>query len=167
MNITQALVDGLIWSLLWVIVIAVAAWRFPQQLVHDYPEEIQKVVHLPPVDKQKYRRFIVPAFTAIIGFLFFSVLRTYSAAEVAIWVLMLHAFILGMVWNVFDLLILDWLLFCTIQPKFMVLPGSEGHPAYKDYRFHFNGFLKGCAYSAVGAVICGGICFGILKLFIW
>ena len=30
--------------------------------------------------------------------------------------------------NTFDLLILDWLFFCTIQPRAMVLPGTVGMP---------------------------------------
>ena len=29
-----------------------------------------------------------------------------------------------------------------------VIPGSEGHPAYKDYFFHFRGFLIGTVFSA-------------------
>ena len=58
-----------------------------------------------------------------------------------------------LVFNIFDLIILDWLLFCTIQPRLMVLPGTEGMPGYRDYRFHFIGFLKGLGFCAVGALL--------------
>ena len=58
-----------------------------------------------------------------------------------------------LVFNTFDLIILDWLFFCTIQPRSMVLPGTEGMPGYRDYRFHFIGFLKGLAFCTVGALI--------------
>ncbi|MGW2330879.1 hypothetical protein ACWC5C_34725 [Streptomyces sp. NPDC001700] len=37
-----------------------------------------------------------------------------------------------------DLLILDWWLFCTVQPRFMVLPGTDGMPEYRDYAFHWR-----------------------------
>ncbi|MFD0337243.1 hypothetical protein ACFVH0_00855 [Streptomyces sp. NPDC127117] len=37
---------------------------------------------------------------------------------------------------VFDLLVLDWWLFCVVQPRFMVLPGTEGMPEYRDFAFH-------------------------------
>jgi len=55
--------------------------------------------------------------------------------------------------NVIDLLILDWLLFCFITPKFMIIPGTEGNPGYKNYWFHFIGFLKGCGFSIIGSFI--------------
>lgn len=167
MDMSQAIVDGFIWSLLWVAVIALILWKVPQQLVHDYPKEIQAVVVLPPVNKKIYKWIIVPALIILVGYLFFSVITTYGAAEVAFWMPMLHVFVMCIVWNSVDLLIMDWLIFCTIQPKFMILPGSEGHPAYKDYYFHFRGFLIGCAYSVIGGVVCGGIGYALLKLFIW
>lgn len=167
MDIFQAIKDGVIWSLLWAAVIALTIWKAPQQLVHDYPKEIQAVVQLPPVDKKLSRLVIVPALMLLVGYLFYSVITTYGVAEVALWIPMLHVFVMCIVWNTIDLLIMDWLIFCTIQPKFMILPGSEGHPAYKDYYFHFRGFLIGCAYSAIGGIVFGGIGYAVLKLFFW
>jgi len=58
-----------------------------------------------------------------------------------------------LVFNTFDLIILDWLLFCTVQPKLMVLPGTEGMPGYRDYRFHFIGFLKGLIFCMMGGLV--------------
>ncbi|GLF96989.1 hypothetical protein [Streptomyces yaizuensis] len=43
-----------------------------------------------------------------------------------------------LVLTVVDLLVLDWWLFCTVQPRFMVLPGTEGMPEYRDYAFHWR-----------------------------
>ena len=57
------------------------------------------------------------------------------------------------VFNIYDLLILDWLFFCTIQPRAMVLPGTEGMPGYRDYRFHLVGFLKGLGFTVAAGVI--------------
>ena len=58
-----------------------------------------------------------------------------------------------LVFNTFDLILLDRLLFCTVQPKLMVLPGTEGMPGYRDYRFHFIGFLKGLIFCVVGGLV--------------
>jgi hypothetical protein len=58
-----------------------------------------------------------------------------------------------LVFNIYDLIILDWLFLCTIQPRLMVLPGTEGMPGYRDYRFHFIGFLKGMGFCTVGALV--------------
>jgi hypothetical protein len=58
-----------------------------------------------------------------------------------------------LVFNIYDLIILDWLFFCTIQPRSMVLPGTEGMPGYRDYRFHFIGFLKGLGFCTAGSLV--------------
>jgi hypothetical protein len=51
--------------------------------------------------------------------------------------------------NLVDWLILDWLIFCTITPKFVVIPGTEGMAGYKNYAMHFKGFLIGTVLSVV------------------
>jgi len=53
-----------------------------------------------------------------------------------------HLFVMLSVFNVVDLLLIDWPL-VAIRPRFMVLPGTEGSAGYKDYWFHFRGFLVG------------------------
>jgi hypothetical protein len=35
----------------------------------------------------------------------------------------------------------------------MVLPGTEGMAGYRDYRFHFIGFLKGLGFCVVGGLV--------------
>ena len=66
-----------------------------------------------------------------------------------------YGFIAVFVFNLFDLLVLDWLLFCTIQPRMMVLPGTQGMAGYRDYRFHFIGFLKGLGFCLFGGLVIG------------
>jgi hypothetical protein len=44
-------------------------------------------------------------------------------------------------------------MFCTITPKFLVIPGTDGMAAYKDYGYHFRGFLIGTVFSIFGGVI--------------
>jgi hypothetical protein len=53
------------------------------------------------------------------------------------------------VWNVLDLLLLDWFLLLTLQPRFMILPGMEGMVGYRDYGFHFRKFLNGIALTTI------------------
>jgi hypothetical protein len=53
------------------------------------------------------------------------------------------------------------LLFSFINPKFLILPGTEGMKEYKDYFFHFKGFLKGSMLS----VIFGSLFSFIISLF--
>jgi hypothetical protein len=38
-----------------------------------------------------------------------------------------------------------------------VLPETEGHPGYKNYRFHFIGFLKGTLIVLVASLVIAGL----------
>jgi hypothetical protein len=51
--------------------------------------------------------------------------------------------------NLTGLLILDWLIVCTITPRFVVLPGTEERAGYKDYGMHLKAFLFGTVFSVV------------------
>jgi uncharacterized membrane protein YjjB (DUF3815 family) len=47
-------------------------------------------------------------------------------------------------------------MFCTLTPKFLIIPGTAGMAGYKDYMFHFRGFIIGTILSAIiGAVLAG------------
>jgi hypothetical protein len=71
--------------------------------------------------------------------------------------IILAAFGVGLVVNLFDWLVLDWLIFCTWTPSFAVIPGTAGFAGYKDYGMHFRGFLIGTALSVVLGVVIGSI----------
>ena len=55
------------------------------------------------------------------------------------------------------------LIVCTLRPKWVVLPGTEGCAGYGDYFFHFKGFLIGCVYTAIMALIIAGIDWAVLR----
>jgi hypothetical protein len=59
--------------------------------------------------------------------------------------------------NLIDLLVLDWLVFNTLQPKFVILPGTDGMAGYKDYLFHLRGFLIGTMICVIAAVLTTGL----------
>ncbi len=68
---------------------------------------------------------------------------------------------MAITFNLVDLLLIDWLLICTITPKFAVIPGTEGMAGYKDYVFHLRGFLIGILISVVTGLLIAGIVFFI------
>jgi hypothetical protein len=80
--------------------------------------------------------------------------------EISFFLFAVHAFGVAFVFNLADWLILDWLIFCFLTPGFVVIPGSEGAEGYKNYWFHFRGFLIGTVFSAVLGLITGAIVFG-------
>jgi hypothetical protein len=58
--------------------------------------------------------------------------------------------------NLLDWLALDWPLVYW-QPRFLVLPGTEGMAGYRDYWFHARGFLIGCPIIAAGSALSAAI----------
>jgi hypothetical protein len=132
----------------------------PRLMLQDYPPAIKEIV---PAKTDKEKRlstwlglpFLLVLFVFPIYATFVFQARTGGEANfLSLW---LYAFGIAFAFNLWDWLILDWLVFCTITPKRFVIPGSEGHPAYKDYFFHFRGFLIGTVFSAVMGLIGAGI----------
>ena len=64
-------------------------------------------------------------------------------------------------WNLLDLVLLDWFLLMTLKPKFMILPGTEGMAGYRDYGFHFKKFLNGIVFTFILALVVTVIALGV------
>ena len=64
-------------------------------------------------------------------------------------------------WNLLDLVLLDWFLLMTLKPKFMILPGTEGIVGYSDYRFHFRKFMNGIVFTFILALVVTVIALGV------
>lgn len=123
----------------------------PRLMLQDYPPAIKAIV--PPKTEAEKRQSLLLGMPFLLTLLVLPFVFTFWLEETTFWGLFLHAF--GVVWafNVWDWLVLDWLVFCFLTPKAFVIPGSEGHPAYKDYAFHFRGFLIGTVFSlALGLI---------------
>ena len=53
-----------------------------------------------------------------------------------------------------DLLICDYLIFCTIPPRFFVIPGTKGHPACKDKRIQTRTIPQMFIVAPILAAVC-------------
>lgn len=82
---------------------------------------------------------------------------TAKAAQLSAWEIFASAAGVLFLFNLVDWLILDWLIICTITPRFVVLPGTEGMAGYKIYAMHFKGFLIGTVLSALVGLLATGI----------
>ena len=68
----------------------------------------------------------------------------------------IHVFILFFVVNIYDLIVLDWGIFC--HSKKLRIPGTEDmEKEYKDYVFHAKGAGIGVALGLVVALLSGSI----------
>lgn len=71
-----------------------------------------------------------------------------------------HVFILFFVVNIYDMLVLDWGIFCHGQK--LRIPGTEDMDKdYKDYLFHAKGAMKGTVIGIIVAILSGIIIFFI------
>jgi hypothetical protein len=77
-----------------------------------------------------------------------------------------HFAIMFGTFNVLDWVVLDWGLVYW-QPHFVVLPGTEGMAGYRNYWFHFRGFLIGIPIVLAGSALCAGIVSILVRVGLW
>lgn len=159
----QNLTYGLLYSLVIASAFLLLARINPEAWLNDYPPDIKtKFGPMSPKANRQRMIFGIPVMLFMLGFPFFVIVQHAQDSPLTFWQMFGSLLTLFTVFNVFDLLIMDWLIFNTIQPKFTILPGTEGLTGYKDYGFHFRASLKGqiglTLFSLIGA--------GILMVFI-
>lgn len=165
--VSSALLYGLALSLLLLLIMGVSLAVAPDMWVGDYPPDIREKYGAMSERGRRYRPIIaVLFFGAIFLVVGLSNFRLHDLLPTTPRFIdyLLSNFVLLMVFNLFDLLVLDWLIFVSIQPKILILSGTEGMAGYRNYRFHFRGFLIGILFSAVGAVIFAVIAIGLSQL---
>jgi hypothetical protein len=151
------LICGLALSLVLTVLMVICGSIALDIFVDDYPPDIKQKYG--PMSPRAARLRPIVAAVLFITVLVIPVIGLFVLQGETSSISFLSAFVFSaftlLVFNIFDLIILDWLVFCTIQPRSMVLPGTEGMAGYRNYHFHFIGFLKGLGFSAVGGLFIG------------
>jgi hypothetical protein len=108
--------------------------------ISDYPPDIQEAVGSVDVPIGQKIVAATVSLCIIVGVALYSSakLRRRNGGELSFLAAFIHSALLLFSFAVWDLLVLDWLIFATIQPDFIVIPGTEGLAGYKDYWFHFE-----------------------------
>ena len=156
--VTRALEFGLLLSAVLIALLLVVLRVNPEILLNDYPPDI-RAKWGPIRERTKRQRVFVAGIFAVvvIGFVVWSLnavpqllTRELTYGTFAYFAIMFGTF------NVLDWLVLD----CGLvywQPRFVVLPGTEGMAGYENYWFHFRGFLIGIPIVLAGSLVCAGI----------
>ena len=160
MTIGKIVLDGAVLSVLASLIL-IASLRFnPRLFLQDYPADIQSQVP-PKTEKEKRQSVIVgiPFLLLLVVLPFISTLtlKRQDGGGVSFLQLFSNAFGVAFIFNLVDLLILDWLMFCTITPRFVVIPGTEGMAGYKDYYYHLKASGTGTILSLVAGLVIAGI----------
>jgi hypothetical protein len=136
------------------------AYLNPEIWLPDYPPDIRERFGPMSERARKQRRLAgVPVFSVLAATIVFAAVRfaRIDGGESTFFSVSLGVFTVLLVFNVVDLVILDWLIFVTIRPGIVVLPGTEGMEGYGDYGFHFRAFLTGVVGSAATSLVVAGI----------
>jgi hypothetical protein len=113
----------------------------PRIFVRHYPKEIREMV---PPKSEKERRLSI-LLGLLIGAPLASALlwRTATLGSHSFRELFAYAFGVLFIFNLVDLLILDWLIVCWFKPRWVIIPGTEHIVIRNPYLHHFKGFLIG------------------------
>lgn len=156
---------GMLLSLLLVALMLVSVLVNPEIWVNDYPPEIRS--RYGPVSERtrgQRRVFAILFMLVLAGVVALFLQRLYQAERLTFGYVFLGTWTVLMVFNLFDLLVLDWLIFVRIRPAFIVLPGTEGMSAYGDTGFHFRGFLIGSVMTFAVSLLIAGITVLVLQV---
>ncbi len=161
-NFGKAILDGLLLSIIASFLIIISLYINPRTWLQDYPKDIQAKV--PPKTSFERRLSLlmgIPFILVLIIVPFFSTLtlKQQTGVSSSFITLFINAFGVVFIFNLVDWLLLDWLMFCTITPKFLIIPGTEGMAGYKNYGFHFRGFIIGTVLSIGAALIFASVVF--------
>jgi hypothetical protein len=156
MLITQALITGLTTCILTSSVIFASLAYNSRIWISDAPKAIQAAANpLTARDKRDKYLWSIPLFLAMLGYPIYMALQ-YEAAHGAFSFgqAFLYLWIGWFAWNVWDLLIVDWLVIVAWHPAIFALPSEVAHLQHlNNYRFHFIGFLKGCIFVTILSAI--------------
>jgi len=157
--IAHALEFGLVLSAVLSALLLIVLRANPEIMLNDYPPDI-RAKWGPMTERTKPQRVLAAILLFVAGLTIaaWSIKRlpvlaggvvTFSSGFV-------HFAIMFGTFNLVDLLLLDWPLVYW-QPRFFVLPGTEGLAGYTSYWFHFRGFLIGIPIILAGSALCAAI----------
>jgi len=167
-SVTTGLIYGLVLGVLVAAVLFVLGRRLPREaLLRGYPPDVRTRIGPIGGGSGQARLGTAMLFLPILlGTLAAGLLRLadvlgddfgFVPAAVCTFA-MLTAF------NLFDLVVLDWLVFVWLRPSFVVLPGTGSAPRWGDMGFHARGFGRGVIVALILSPIVAGIAAGVFAI---
>lgn len=167
MNITQLLQLGLVWGTVFGVVFSAAMLVIgrinAEMILNDYPPDIRAKHGAMSDSTRKQANLMTLPLLATLGLvvtLGLGQLRNLIG-ELTFAETLIVSTVIFQMWNLLDLVLLDWFLLMTLKPKFMILPGTEGMTGYRDYGFHFRKFLNGIVFTFILALVVTVIALGV------
>ena len=147
LDMTRILRDGALLSVVASTYLLVLLRLNPRIFLRHYPKEIREIV--PPKSERERRMSILLGLLIGVPFALALLWRTATLENRFFWDLFAYAFGVLFIFNLVDLIILDWLIVCWFEPRWVILPGTEHIVIPKQYLHHFKGFLVGTVGLAI------------------
>lgn len=153
-------IECVIACIIFTIIILPAQYQDPVKYIMSYPPEIRKRVESLPQYKDSIKRtekrHLLKKIIAVFVFIpLLSAVAYYSGAK-NFQTAFLHVFVLFLVVNLFDVIVLDIGVFC--HSKKLRIAGTEGmDKEYKNYLFHVKGATKGIVIGIVTALLSASV----------
>lgn len=153
-------IQCIVCCLLFTLAILPAQYKDPINMIMSYPPKIiQRVEELPQYKGTIKQREKAHISKKIFGLIFFVIVLScvaYLSGCRSFSTTFAHVIVLFLVVNIYDLIILDWGIFC--HSKKLRIPGTEDmEKEYKNYMFHVRGACIGIVLGLVVALLSGGI----------
>lgn len=154
------LIQCIVFCIVFTLIILPAQYKDPMSMIASYPPKIiQRVEELPQYKntiKQKEKLHITKKIFGLFFFVFLLTFIAYLSGCRDFQSTFVHVFTLFFVVNIYDLIVLDWGIFCHSQK--LRIPGTEDmDKEYKDYLFHAKGACIGIILGLLVALLSGGL----------
>lgn len=163
--LSHSLIYGAILSAVLTILILGSLYINPEMWLQDAPREVQEKHGPMSVRAKRQRAWLVVAFAiTMIGVVGVSVyqLPAVVGGPLTFVTVFVHLWLILMLFNLVDLLLIDWLIVEYMRPPFIVQSGLGQLMGERNYWYHFQGFLKG----SVGILIASLLLAGLIVLFV-
>jgi hypothetical protein len=157
---------GIVFSVGFALIVLGALYLNPRIMLSSYPKEVQ--AQLPPLSpSEKKQQTVLGTLVwgyALVG-LFYANARLAAGGGPAAFVpLFLNTYLVFEVVNLFDLLVIDYLVLLVLKPPSLFIPGTLALGQDHGFGFHFKGFLKGSVLGVVISAVIALISLVVLNL---
>ena len=162
------LYGGILSVFLGAMVILTLAWN-REIWLHDFPPDVQ-AAYGPPRRPETKRQKTIAVALFFGGLLGISALSLATLAQrlggLSFAAVFVNLLVMFMLFNLVDLVILDWLILGVLWRDLGYLPGTDRNlPGYKQiWGLAFQGFLKGSAGILVASAVLGAVVSGAWAL---
>lgn len=151
-------IECVILCIVFTLIIMPAQYKDPMVMIMSYPPNvIKRVEQLPQYKgciKERKKKHIGKKIFGVFFFAGILAVVAYFSGCRGFGDTFFHVFILFVTVNLYDMLVLDWGVFCHSQK--LRIPGTEDmNEDYTDYLFHAKGAAKGIVIGIVVAILAG------------